>query len=216
MRIVIAGGHGKIALLLSELLATLGHTPVGLIRNAGHAADVHATGASASVVDLETSSVSDLASALAGADAVVFAAGAGVNSGPERKTTVDRDGAILLAEAAAEAGVQRYLLVSSIGADRFADADADMAPYLRAKSEADAYIRESALDWTIVRPGPLTDDAATGAVTVGDDDIERAPISRADVARILASAVDEPATLRKQFVVVGGSTPVIEALKSLA
>ena len=216
MRIVIAGGHGKIALLLSEILATAGHEPIGLIRNPAHAAEVRATGATPLVLDLEDSDVSSTASALAGVDAVVFAAGAGAGSGPERKLTVDRDGAILLADAAAEAGVLRFIVISSIGADSFADAGDEMGAYLKAKSEADAHIRESDLDWTIVRPGPLTDDAATGRVTVGDDSVERGEITRADVAGVIAAAIDQPATLRKQFVVVGGGTSIVEALKSLA
>ena len=216
MRIVIAGGHGKIALLLSEILATAGHEPIGLIRNPAHAAEVRATGATPLVLDLEDSDVSSTASALAGVDAVVFAAGAGAGSGPERKLTVDRDGAILLADAAAEAGVLRFIVISSIGADSFADADHEMGAYLKAKSEADAHIRASDLDWTIVRPGPLTDDAATGRVTVGDDSLERGEITRADVAGVIAAAIDQPATLRKQFVVVGGGTSIVEALKSLA
>ena len=216
MRIVIAGGHGKIALLLSEILATAGHEPIGLIRNPAHAAEVRATGATALVLDLEDSDVSSVASALAGVDAVVFAAGAGAGSGPERKLTVDRDGAILLADAAAEAGVLRFIVISSIGADSFADAGDEMGGYLKAKSEADAHIRASDLDWTIVRPGPLTDDAATGRVTVGDDSLERGEITRADVAGVIATVIDQPATLRKQFVVVGGDTPITEALKALA
>ena len=216
MRIVIAGGHGNIALLLSEILATAGHEPIGLIRNPAHAAEVRATGATPLVLDLEDSDVSSTASALAGVDAVVFAAGAGGGSGPERKLTVDRDGAILLADAAAEAGVLRFIVISSIGADSFADAGDEMGAYLKAKSEADAHIRASDLDWTIVRPGPLTDDAATGRVTVGDDSLERGEITRADVAGVIAAAIDQPATLRKQFVVVGGGTSIVEALKSLA
>ena len=216
MRIVIAGGHGKIALLLSEILATAGHEPIGLIRNPAHAAEVRATGATPLVLDLEDSDVSSTASALAGVDAVIFAAGAGAGSGPERKLTVDRDGAILLADAAAEAGVLRFIVISSLGADSFADAGDEMGAYLKAKSDADAYIRASDLDWTIVRPGPLTDDAATGRVTVGDDSLERGEITRADVAGVIATVIDQPATLRKQFVVVGGGTPIAEALKSLA
>ena len=216
MRIVIAGGHGNIALLLSEILATAGHEPIGLIRNPAHAAEVRATGATPLVLDLEDSDVSSTASALAGVDAVVFAAGAGGGSGPERKLTVDRDGAILLADAAAEAGVLRFIVISSIGADSFADAGDEMGAYLKAKSEADAHIRASDLDWTIVRPGPLTDDAATGRVNVGDDSLERGEITRADVAGVIAAAIDQPATLRKQFVVVGGGTSIVEALKSLA
>ncbi|MFP7834143.1 NAD(P)H-binding protein [Marisediminicola sp. LYQ134] len=211
MRIVIAGGHGKIALLLSSILATDGHHPVGLIRNAAHAAEVRATGAEPVVLDLESSDVDSVSTALAGADAVVFAAGAGANSGAERKLTVDRDGAILLGAAAVAADVRRYVVVSAIGTDDFdADSDDVMQVYLRAKSEADAAVRALDLDWTIVRPGGLTDDDGTGRVEVGET-VERGTIPRADVAAVIAHVLTSGAAVRRQFEVVSGSTAVADA-----
>ncbi|MFP7762337.1 NAD(P)H-binding protein [Marisediminicola sp. LYQ85] len=211
MRIVIAGGHGKIALLLSSILATAGHHPVGLIRNAAHAAEVRATGAEPVVLDLESSDVDSVSTALAGADAVVFAAGAGANSGAERKLTVDRDGAILLGAAAVAADVRRYVVVSAIGTDDFdADSDDVMQVYLRAKSEADAAVRALDLDWTIVRPGGLTDDDGTGRVEVGET-VERGTIPRADVAAVIAHVLTSGAAVRRQFEVVSGSIAVADA-----
>ncbi|MCY7325585.1 MAG: NAD(P)H-binding protein, partial [Microbacteriaceae bacterium] len=188
MHIFIAGGHGKIALLLSRLLADAGHKPTGFIRNPDHAADVRAAGADPVVLDLEKSTRDEVAAALAGADAVVFAAGAGPGSGPERKLTVDRDGAILLAEASVAAGVGRFVVVSSIGADDFdPESDDEMQIYLRAKGDADAAVRALDLDWTIVRPGGLTNDAPTGLVIVAERS-DRSSIPRADVAAVIAAA----------------------------
>ena len=168
MRVVIAGGHGKIALILERLLAEAGHEPVAVIRNPDHRADVDATGAAAVVLDLEDASVDELGQVLKNADAAVFAAGAGPGSTAERKFTVDRDAAILLADAAEAAGVPRLIVVSAIGTDDFdPESDDIFQLYSRAKSEADASVRERDLDWTIVRPGGLTNDPGTGRVHVG-------------------------------------------------
>lgn len=215
MRIVIAGGHGRIALLLSELLATSGHQPIGLIRNPAHAADVRATGATPVVLDLESADSSDVVSALAGAEVAVFAAGAGPDSGAARKLTLDRDGAILFGRAAVEAGVRRFVVVSSMGADD-GDADSDdvFQVYLVAKGEADAAIRELDLDWTIVRPGGLTDDASTGRVVLADS-VKRGSIPRADVAALIATAIEQGSAVHRTFEVVSGETPIAEALRSV-
>ena len=213
MRIVIAGGHGQIALHLSARLAQSGHTPVGLIRNPDHADDL--AGAEPLVLDLETSSVDDVAAALEGADAVVFAAGAGPGSTAERKLTVDRDGAVLLADAAEAAGVRRIVVISAMSADDFDAASTDVFQiYLRAKSEADAHVRASSLDWTIVRPGGLTDDDPTGLVTVGET-VPRGSISRVDVAAVVAELLEDQLAIGRQFEVIGGSTTVREALAGL-
>src|SRR5690606_23104910 len=163
------------------------HEPVGIIRNPDHADDLRDAGAEPLVFDLEQSTAEELAGHLQGVDAVVFAAGAGPNSGPARKLTVDRDGAILLADAAEPAGVQRIVVVSAMSSDDFdPESDDVFQVYLRAKSEADADIRARTLDWTIVRPGSLTDDEPTGRVEVGDT-VPRGEIPRADVAAVLAS-----------------------------
>lgn len=212
MRIVIAGGHGKIALLLSARLAQAGRTPVGLIHSSTQAADLADVGAASVVIDLEAATVDELAAVLEGADAVVFAAGAGAGSTAERKLTVDRDGAILLADAAQAAGVRRMIVISAIAADEFDAASDDVFQvYLRAKSEADAHVRASNLDWTIVRPGSLTDDDPTGLIDVGET-VLPGSITRADVAAVVHELLDGQLAVGRQFEVVGGSTTVREAL----
>ena len=177
MRVVIAGGHGKIALILERLLSQRGDSVAGLIRNPAHAADLEAAGAEPLVVDLESASVDDVSAHLRGADAVVFAAGAGPGSGAARKETVDRDAAILLADAAEAAGVTRYVMVSAMGADvEAADGTGDpvFVAYLRAKGAADDDVRaRTALHSTIVRPGHLTDDPGTGLVKIAETDRAR-------------------------------------------
>ncbi|MBO0680299.1 NAD(P)H-binding protein [Mycolicibacterium sp. S2-37] len=216
MRVVIAGGHGKIALLLERLLSQRGDSVAGLIRNPDHTADLSEAGAEAIVVDLEKSSADELAGHLAGSDAVVFAAGAGAGSGAERKKTLDRDGAILLADAAEAAGVRRYVMVSAMGADADAPDDAAddpvMVTYLRAKGAADDDIRRrDALDWTIVRPGLLTDDPGTGRVRIAEK-TGRDSIPRADVAAVLVAVLDAPQTAGQTFEVVSGDTAIAEAV----
>jgi uncharacterized protein YbjT (DUF2867 family) len=210
--IVIAGGHGKIALRLARLLSARGDTVRSLIRNPGHAAGVHATGAEPVLADMEA--LDSLAEHVEGADAVVFAAGAGPGSGPERKRTVDLGAAVKLLEAAQATGARRYLMVSSIGAGDPSSGSGAMRPYLEAKAQADAALSASALDWTIVRPGGLTDDPGTGMVQVGE--LERGgSVTRDDVAAVLAACLDEPGTVHKTFVLLQGETPIAEALASL-
>ena len=215
MRVVIAGGHGKIALILERLLAARGDEPVGLIRNPTQHNDVEAVGAQAVVLDLESASVQRVAEALRGADAVVFAAGAGPGSGVARKQTVDRDAAILLADAAESAGVPRYVMVSAMAADdRSLDSRYDevFLAYIHAKAEADANVRaRSGLQTTIVRPGGLTDDPGTGRVRIAES-TGRGTISRADVAAVLLAVLDSPATAGRTFEVIEGPTPIEDAL----
>ena len=215
MRVVIAGGHGKIALILEKLLAERGDTAVGLVRNPAQVPDLQAIGAQAAVLDLERSTVAEVAEVLRGADAVVFAAGAGPGSGVERKQTVDRDAAILLADAAEAAGVNRYVMVSAISADdRSLDDSYDevFRAYIRAKAEADADVRGRAgLRSTIVRPGRLTDEAGTGRVQIAES-TGRGDIPRADVAAVLLAALDDPGTAGRTFELIGGDTPISDAL----
>jgi uncharacterized protein YbjT (DUF2867 family) len=213
MEVVIAGGHGQIALRLARLLAARGDSVRSLIRNPAHADDVSAAGAEPVVFDLEGPE-GDLAAVVRGADAVVFAAGAGPGSGAARKRTVDLGAAVRLIDAAREAGVRRYVMISSIGADDPAGGGETMRPYLEAKAEADAALEASGLDGTIVRPGPLTNDAGTGTVSAGAD-VGRAPITRDDVAAVVVAALDDPETIGKTFVVVGGDTPIATALSQL-
>ena len=215
MRIAIAGGHGKIALLLEKLLADADHESIGIIRNPAHAGDVVAAGASALLLDLEETDAAELASHLDGVDAVVFAAGGGPNSGAARKLTVDRDAAILLADAAELAGIPRVVVISAINADAFDPESEDVFQvYLRAKSEADAAVRARDLDWTIVRPGGLTNLPGTGRVLVGET-VPRESIPREDVAALIVTLLTEGSGIRKQFEVVSGDQPIADALASL-
>jgi uncharacterized protein YbjT (DUF2867 family) len=214
MDVVIAGGHGQIALRLARLLSERGEQATSIVRNPDHVADVEETGAEAVVFDLEDGSADSLADVVRGADAVVFAAGAGPGSGAERKRTVDYGAAVKLVEAARAAGARRYVMISSIGADDPAGGPESMRPYLQAKADADAALAESGLDFTIVRPGILTNDPGTSRVTVGPD-VERAEIPRDDVAAVIVAALDEPRTVGKTFVVVAGDTQIPSALAQL-
>jgi uncharacterized protein YbjT (DUF2867 family) len=212
MRVVIAGGHGQIALHLERLLAGRGDEAVGIVRNPDHAADLQRIGAVPIVLDLEDGTVDQVAAAVSGADAVVFAAGAGPGSGAARKLTVDRDAAILLADAAEAAGVHRYVMVSAFGADDYDPNATDVFQvYLRAKAQADADLRGRNLDWTVVRPGRLTDSPATGRVSLGES-IGGGSVSREDVARVLVEVLDSPSTIGRQFQVLGGVTPISDAV----
>ncbi|WP_055716167.1 SDR family oxidoreductase [Streptomyces torulosus] len=216
MRIVIAGGHGQIALRLERLLAARGYEVAGLIRRAEHADDLRAAGAEPVHCDLESASVEEVAGHLRGADAAVFAAGAGPGSGAARKDTVDRGAAVLFADAAVRAGVRRHLVVSSMGANPDHEGDEVFDVYQRAKGEADAYVRGlDALDWTILRPGQLTDDAGTGLVRL-EASTGRGSIPRDDVAAVLAELLETPATAGLVLETISGSTPVSVAVKSVA
>ena len=214
MRVVIAGGHGQIALLLEKLLAERGDEPVGIVRNPDHTADVEATGAECVVLDLEDAGVEQVTEVVKGADAVVFAAGGGPNSGVARKETVDKGAAILLADAAEQAGVRRYVIVSSMGTDS-ADPDSDevFQVYLRAKKAADDDIRSRDLDWTVVRPGRLLDDPPTGRVQVGS--LSRGSVTRADVAAVIAQTLSTDATIGKTFDLLEGEQTIEAALSAM-
>jgi uncharacterized protein YbjT (DUF2867 family) len=214
MRVVIAGGHGQIALLLEKLLAERGDSPVGIVRNPDHVRDVERTGAEAVVLDLEHSDIGAVAEVLRDADAVVFAAGGGPNSGAARKETVDRGAAVLLADAAERAGVRRYVMISAMGTDR-ADPDSDdvFQVYLRAKKAADEDLMSRDLRWTVVRPGRLTDDPGTGLVRVGT--LPGGAVPRADVAAVLAEALRTDGTVGKAFDLLAGEQDVQAALADL-
>jgi uncharacterized protein YbjT (DUF2867 family) len=212
MEVVIAGGHGQIALRLARLLSARGDRVRSLIRNPDHASGVSDVGAEPVVADLEA--LDDVSSCVSGADAVVFAAGAGPGSGAERKRTVDYAAAVKLIEAAQAAGVRRYLMVSSIGADDPSAGSEQMRPYLQAKADADAALAASGLDFTIVRPGRLTNEPGTRRVAVGER-LERADVTRDDVAAVLVAALDEPRTVGRTFVLVNGDLPIAQALSQL-
>ncbi len=214
MRVVIAGGHGQIARHLERVLTERGHSPVGIVRNPDHVADLESAGAEAVVLDLEHTDVAAVADVLRGADAVVFAAGGGPDSGVERKETVDKGAAVLLADAAEQAGVRRYVMVSSMGTES-ADPDSDevFQVYLRAKKAADDDLRGRDLDWTIVRPGRLTDEPAGGRIQVGT--LSRGEIPRADVATVLAEALTTEGTIGATFDLLAGHQTIEAALAGL-
>jgi uncharacterized protein YbjT (DUF2867 family) len=211
--IVIAGGHGQIALRLARLLSARGDTVRSLIRNPGHEAGVHAAGAEPVLADMEQ--VDDLAEFVDGADAVVFAAGAGPGSGPQRKRTVDLGAAVKLLDAAQRTAARRYLMVSSIGAGDPAGGSEAMRPYLQAKADADEALMASDLEWTIVRPGGLTNDPGTGLIAAAPSLGRRGSIARDDVAAVLVGCLDEPRTVRATFEVLEGETPIADALAAL-
>jgi nucleoside-diphosphate-sugar epimerase len=211
MDVLVAGGHGKIARRLLRLLARHGDTGRGLIRNPDHAADLEADGAHPVLCDLERD---DVRPHVGGADAIVFAAGAGPGSGDERKRTVDLGGALKCIEAAQELGVARFLIVSSMG---YEDAEhaGPMRRYYEAKRDADDALRTSGLDWTIVRPGHLTDVPGTGRVDARSALGRSGEIPRDDVALVLFECLRAPETIRAAFQVLSGDTPVAVAVRQL-
>lgn len=213
MHVVVAGGHGKIALRLLRLLADRGDRARGMVRNPDHAPDLEAVGAEPLLVDIEQ--LDELAPHVRGADAVVFAAGAGPGSGPARKQTVDLGAAVKLIDAAKRAAVPRYVMVSSIGAHDPASGAEAMRPYLQAKAQADRALVASGLDYTIARPGSLTDDPGTGHVDLKTQLGRRGPITRDDVAAILLACLDMPETIGLTFEAFNGDTPIDAALRAL-
>jgi nucleoside-diphosphate-sugar epimerase len=212
VEVVIAGGHGQIARRLIRLLAEDGHTARGLIRNPGHASDIEHDGGVPVHCDLERDEVTPH---LQGADALVFAAGAGPGSGAERKRTVDYGGAVKCVEACEERGVARFIIVSSIGAHDPEAGPEPMRPYLRAKAEADERVAASSLQWTIVRPGSLTDDPGTGLVDVTTELGGRGRVPRDDVGLVLAEALQAPGTIHTTFELFSGDTPARDAVRAL-
>jgi uncharacterized protein YbjT (DUF2867 family) len=208
--VVVAGGHGKIARQLLALLVERGHEARGLIRNPDHARDLELIGAEPVLCDLE----GDVDIAVAGADAVVFAAGAGPGSGAERKVTMDLGGAVRLIEACRTTDVRRYLMISSMGADDPESGSPEMRPYLGAKAQADAALAASGLRYTICRPGPLTDDDGTGMVAIAEH-LDRGSIPRADVAAVLFACLGRDNTVGKTFDLTSGPTPIDQALAGL-
>jgi uncharacterized protein YbjT (DUF2867 family) len=211
VKVTIAGGHGKIALRLTRLLASSGNDVVGLIRNPAHAVDVTAAGGSATICDLEQAADGEVSAAIEGSEAVVFAAGAGPGSGADRKLTMDRDGAIKLMRAASASGVTRYVMVSGAGVENPASGDDVFQVYLRAKAEADAALEASGLEWTILRPGGLTDDPGTGNVRLEATPFS-APVPRDDVAGVLSALLADGRSAGRILYLSSGSTSLDEAL----
>lgn len=216
MKVLVAGAHGRVARYLVRMLAEDGHEVRGLVRKEEQLSDVEADGAEPVLCDLETEEVDGgIGAAVEGCDAIVFAAGAGPGSGEARKETMDYGGAARLIEAAEKRGVKRYLMLSSTGADDPESRDEAMHPYLRAKARADERLRESGLDYTIIRPGRLTDDAGTGRIDAAESLGRYAEIPREDVAAVFAAALESLTTRSKTFEVLAGETPIREALKQI-
>jgi uncharacterized protein YbjT (DUF2867 family) len=212
MEVLVAGGHGQIALHLLRMLAERGDRARGMIRNPDHAADLERIGAEPVLCDLEND---DPRAHIGSAEAIVFAAGAGPGSGPERKRTVDYGAAVKLIEAARELGVARYVMVSSMGTFDVEHAPEAMRPYFQAKRDADDALEASGLDWTIVRPGSLTDVPGTGRVDARRALGRRGEVPREDVAAVIVACLDEPGTIRAGFELLGGDTPIREAVRAL-
>lgn len=212
MDIFVVGGHGKVALRFERLAADAGHRVRAMARNPDHGSDIESAGAEPVVANIETDDITGL---VKGADVVVFAAGAGPGSGPERKKTVDLGGALKLIEAAGANGISRYLMVSAIGADKPSSWSEQMRPYYEAKAGADEALLASGLDYTIARPGSLTDDPGTGLVDISPKLNRGGRVPRNDVAAVLLASLDEPNTVRKAFDLLSGETPIPEALRSL-
>jgi uncharacterized protein YbjT (DUF2867 family) len=212
MEVVVIGAHGKVARHLLRLLAERGDKVRGVIRNPDQADDLRELGAEPVICDIENE---DLTDAVAGADAVVFAAGAGAGSGAERKRTVDHGGAVKLIDAAKANGISRYLIVSAIGANKPDSWSEEMKPYYEAKAEADRAVEASGLDYTIVRPGGLTDDPGTGRIEAAPDLDHSGQIPREDVAATLLAVLDTPATVGKALDLLSGETPIADALRAI-
>jgi uncharacterized protein YbjT (DUF2867 family) len=215
MDVAVAGGHGKIGLRLLRLLAERGDRARGLIRNADQTPDLEAVGAIAVGADLENLDADAIARGIAGVDAVVFSAGAGPGSGPARKRTVDYGAAMKLIAACQMNGIERYLIVSAMGVHDPAARGPEMTPYYEAKLDADTELAASGLDYTIVRPGRLTDDPGTGLVEAAPRLERGGEIPRDDVAATLLACLDDPGTVGKEFDLVSGETPIAEAIAAL-
>jgi uncharacterized protein YbjT (DUF2867 family) len=212
MNVVIVGGHGKVAMRLEKILVERGDSPRGIVRKTEQADDLEKIGAEPIVLDIEN--VDDIDDGFAGADAVVFAAGAGAGSGPARKLTVDYGGAVKSVDAAIAKEIRRFVIVSAIGANHPESWSDEMKPYYEAKADADKFVAECGLDYTIVRPGGLTDDPGTGTVSLGED-LPGGKVARDDVALVLAEVLRADNTIGKAFDLVGGETPVAEAIAAL-
>ncbi|HSJ46938.1 MAG TPA: SDR family oxidoreductase [Euzebyales bacterium] len=211
MDVAIAGAHGQIALHLSRMLSARGDAVRGIIRLASQQDDLEEVGARPVVLDLERASVVEVADAIDGADAVVFAAGAGPGSGAARKETVDHEAAVKLRDAAEAADVGRYVMISAMGTDDPPDGDGVFEVYLRAKARADRELMASDLAWTIIRPGRLTNDPGTATVTLGRH-VGPGSVPREDVAAVIVAVFDNPATEGQIFEVVSGDTPIADSL----
>lgn len=216
-RIAVVGGHGQVARHLLVELRRSEHTPVALVRNEAYRAELESRGALVRLLDIERQDADAFGAAFDGCHAVVFAAGGGPDGNIERKRTVDLEGSLKSIEGARRAGIERFVQVSAINVDApvAADASAVWRAYVEAKRDADAALRESGLAWTILRPGRLTDEPATGRIALGPS-LQRGDVPRADVAAVIAAVVDQAGTVGKQWDVVSGDAPVADAVRAEA
>lgn len=213
MRVAIVGGHGKVARQLHPLLVEAGHIPVALVRTEDYRAELEGLGAEVRLIDIEREGSAVFAEVFAGCGAVVFAAGGGPDGNIERKRTVDLEGSLKSIAGAQAAGVRRFVQISAMGADEPLPDDTDEVwrAYVEAKRDADVAVRATQLDWTILRPGRLTDDAPTGRVALGPD-VPRGEVTRADVAAVVVAVLDRAETVGRQWNVIGGDVPIEEAV----
>ena len=211
--VAVVGGHGQIARLLHPLLVDLGRRPVALVRSDDQRSAVEELGAHARLLDIERADASAFAAAFADCDAVVFAAGGGADGNATRKRTVDLEGSLKSISGAHAAGITRFVQISAIGVDDPLPEGTDpiWTAYVEAKRDADEALRVSGLDWTIVRPGRLTDDLPTGLVALGPD-VTRGEVSRADVAAVVAALIDDERTIGRQWNLVGGEVPIPDSI----
>lgn len=214
-RVAIVGGHGQVARQLLHVLRRSDHDALALVRRPEYREELEHLGAEVRLLDIEQQDADAFAAAFDGCTAVVFAAGGGPDGNLDRKRTVDLEGSLKSAEGARRAGISRFVQVSAIGVDDpLPDDTSDVwRAYVEAKRDADAALRDTDLDWTIIRPGRLTDDPATDRVSLGTD-VVRGDVTRADVAAVLAAVLDEPGSIRRQWNLVGGDTPVGEAVRA--
>ncbi|AZZ55320.1 SDR family oxidoreductase [Rathayibacter iranicus] len=212
-RIAVIGAHGKVGQQILHLLYDAGHESVGVVRNPDHAEDILRLGSEPLVHDLEDSTPEAFAEALGHVDGMVFTAGAGPDSGPDRKRTVDLGASVLSQKAAAIIGVQHFVQISAMGVDEPLpeETDAGWKAYVEAKRDADAALRDSGVDWTILRPGGLTTDEGTGKITLGTS-VEKGSIPRADVAATVIAVLAQPTSIGKTWEIVSGTSPIDEAV----
>lgn len=216
-RIAIVGGHGQVAQHLLTALRTTEHTPVALVRTEDYRVELEALGAEVRLLDIEKQDAAGFAEAFDGCQAVVFAAGGGADGNIERKRSVDLEGSLKSIEGARLAGIERFVQISAISVDEPLPEDTDEVwrVYVEAKRDADAALRASDLAWTIIRPGRLTNDPATGLVALGAD-VERGEVTRADVAAVVAACLDEESTTGQQWNLVNGEVSVADAVRQSA
>ena len=216
MRVLVAGANGKTARSLVKMLVEADHKVRGLVRKEEQLPEVEQDGAEPVLVDLEEEEVEGaVGCAVEGCDAIVFAAGAGPGSGAARKETMDYGGAVKLIEAAERHGVRRYLMLSAMGAADPESGSEEMRPYLSAKARADERLQSSGLDYTIIRPGSLTNEPGTGRIDAAPSLGRRGEISREDVAAIFAVTLEAENTFGKTFEALSGDTPIREAIAEI-